>query len=57
MNRKKIGYEGMNWICLAQDNQWRVVFNREMNFPCSIKDRELLDHLSDYSVFQKVSVS
>jgi hypothetical protein len=47
----------MKLICLAQDNQLRVVLNRAMNFPCSIKDGELLEYLSDYSLFKKVSAS
>jgi hypothetical protein len=32
MNVRETGWDGMNWICLAQDrNQWRAVVNMVMN--------------------------
>jgi hypothetical protein len=55
INTKEVAYEGMNWIYLAFHNQWRVVLRRTMNFPCSIKDGELFDHLCDCWLLEKVS--
>jgi hypothetical protein len=55
INLKEVGYEGMNWIYLALHNQWRVVLNTAMNFPCSVKDGELFEHLREYSLLKKVS--
>jgi len=32
LDLKRIGYEGMDWICLAQErDQWQAVVNRVMN--------------------------
>jgi hypothetical protein len=33
LNLREIGWEGMDWILLAQDrNQWRALVKTEMNF-------------------------
>jgi hypothetical protein len=43
MNLREIGWDGMNWIDLAQDgDQWKALVNMVMNFG-SIKCWEILE--------------
>jgi hypothetical protein len=44
MNLQEVGWQGMDWIDLAQDSdRWRVLVNAVMNLLSSIKCREFLD--------------
>jgi hypothetical protein len=48
MDIMKIGWEGADWIPLAQDrDQWWAVVNMVNEISGSIKDGEFLDSLSD----------
>jgi hypothetical protein len=48
MDTREIGWEGVDWIHLAQDrDQWRSVVNMVMNLWGSIKGGKFLDWLSD----------
>jgi hypothetical protein len=45
---REIGWEGVDWMHLAQDkDQWRALVKTVMNVGF-IKGGELLDYLSDY---------
>jgi len=57
MDVREIGWEGMDWIHLAQDRDQRwALANRIMSEPSgSIKCREFLDYLSDYMLFKDSS--
>jgi hypothetical protein len=43
MDLRELGWDGMDWIDLAQDReQWRVLVNKVMNLGGSIKCWEFL---------------
>jgi hypothetical protein len=40
---RELGWNGMDWIDLAQDNQWRAFVNMVMNLWGSIKCWKVLE--------------
>jgi hypothetical protein len=48
MDLREIGFDGANWIWLAQDRVQWLAFHEHSNEPLgSMQGREYLDHLSD----------
>jgi hypothetical protein len=44
MHLREIGWEGVDWMHLAQDrDQWQAIVNTLMNFQVPQKYREFLD--------------
>jgi hypothetical protein len=56
MDFREIGWDGMDWIDLAQDrDHWRAVVNTVMNLLGSIKCWEFLEWLSDWRLLNRDS--
>jgi hypothetical protein len=57
MDPRKIRCENVDWIRLAQGrDQWLALVNTVMNLPVSLKWWKFLEWLSNYWLFNKVSV-
>jgi hypothetical protein len=56
MDLREIGWDGMDWIDLAQDRaQWRALLTTVMNLGGSIKCWEILEWLQNWRFLQKGS--
>jgi hypothetical protein len=56
MDHRKIGWDGMDWIDLAQDrDQWRAPVKTVMNLRVFIKCWEVLEQLHNWQLIQKGS--
>jgi hypothetical protein len=54
MDLKEIGWDGMDWIDLAQDmDQWRAHVNMLLNLRFSIKWWEILEQLNNWQLLKK----
>jgi hypothetical protein len=53
---REIGWEGMDWIHLAQDrDQWRALVNTEMNVRVPLKCWEVLEWRQNWQLLNKGS--
>jgi hypothetical protein len=53
MGLREIGFDGANWIQLAQDRvQWRACMNTVMNLRVPQESRIFFDKLSDNQIFK-----
>jgi hypothetical protein len=57
MDLREIGWDGMDWIYLAQDgDQWRALVNTAMNFRVAyVKRWEILEWLHNWQLLKKGS--
>jgi hypothetical protein len=58
MDLREIGWDGMDWIELAQDrDQWRALVNTITKLEGSIKCWEVLEQLHNWRLLKKGSAS